>query len=211
MSNIKDLYVIDIKIIDDRIAELEEWKKDNRQSSEAWVCDNMIDGLENLKKSLKPLEPISQPTLTDTDDDVEQKINIAINYWKTSDGEKQQGIVYGLGLALSHYQQAKSERQPTLPTDEEIKKEAEDFCDRHYTERGKLVENAYYYGAKWMRDKLKSSATSDAMFTKRDMETMYAIGYLNKDKFTMDDLKIDLPFMQEKISLAIKLIKNQSK
>ena len=58
MSNIKDLYVIDIKIIDGEIELLEKWKQDNRQSSEAWVCDNMIDGLENLKKSLKPLEPI---------------------------------------------------------------------------------------------------------------------------------------------------------
>lgn len=39
--------------------------------------------------------------------DFKNKINTAINYWKTFDGDKQCGIVYGLGLSLEHYGQEK--------------------------------------------------------------------------------------------------------
>jgi hypothetical protein len=40
------------------------------------------------------------------EDDVESKINKALKYWRSFDGEKQKGIAYGLGLALEHYKAA---------------------------------------------------------------------------------------------------------
>ena len=57
MSNIKDLYVIDIKIIDERIAELIQWNITHDRTHDTLCVNNMIDELEDIKKSLKPLEP----------------------------------------------------------------------------------------------------------------------------------------------------------
>jgi hypothetical protein len=40
------------------------------------------------------------------EDDVELKINKALSYWKTFEGDQQKGIVYGLRLALEFYKSA---------------------------------------------------------------------------------------------------------
>ena len=58
MSNIKDLYVIDIKIIDDRIEELEEFNKANPRTFITLTISNIIEVLKILRSEMNPLEPI---------------------------------------------------------------------------------------------------------------------------------------------------------
>lgn len=76
------------------------------KSAEQILADKL--GYDNCATDLKEkivsvMETYASQFKNQPTDDFEKKINIAIDYWKTFDGEKQQGIVYGLGLALSHY------------------------------------------------------------------------------------------------------------
>lgn len=54
------------------------------------------------------LDGVKRIEVKPDEDGLEEKILCAINYWKKFPGENQQGIVYGLGLALEFFRVCKS-------------------------------------------------------------------------------------------------------